>query len=167
MNYRNHLIFGTVTSIATPIIMNQAGFSLDMGDIAVIIPAVIAGSLFPDCDTASIPSRIYAILGVIWSVFFFIFEMNDFIIPLWLPFIFAKMSRHRSWTHARWLPVVLTAIPFFLFRLTINYPRFHHIADLMYEYRLLFMAFSLGLITHLILDTSWFRKFAIAIGIHK
>lgn len=167
MNYKNHLIFGTVTSIATPIIMNQIGFNLNMGEIAVIVPVVIAGSLFPDTDTASIPSRMYAILGLITSVFFYIIGMSNFIIPLWLPFIFAKMSHHRGWTHSWYLPAGLASMPYMLFVFTVDLPRFQHIAKLMFEYRLVFMAFSVGLVCHLLLDTKWFKKFAITIGIHK
>ncbi len=167
MNYKNHLIFGISTSIATPAIMNQIGYNLNPSDIALIIPTVIAGSLFPDCDTQSIPSRIYAILGLITSVFFFIAGMNNFIIPLWLPFIFAKMSKHRGWTHSPLLPLGLILVPWLIFKTTISSLNYQHIAELTHEYRFVFLSFSIGLICHLVLDTRWFKKFAISIGIHK
>lgn len=167
MNYKNHLIFGTASSVATPVIMNIIGFGLNTKETVIIMASCLAGSLFPDCDTQSIPSRIYATLGAVLSVLCYFAGMSGFVWLIWIPFILAKMSKHRGWTHSKWLPIGLTLAPYLLSALSIIFELFQYYGSLAFNYRYIFIAFSIGLITHILLDTRWFKRFAIKIGIHK
>lgn len=107
MNFKMHLISGIVVSGG----LVSAGLLLDYGmtpnDIKMIVPAVILGSLFPDLDTESYISKIYAVFLVVILVFLAYNKLLIFGLIFLAPYLAAKISKHRGWTHSYLLVVAL------------------------------------------------------------
>jgi len=134
MNFKGHLIGSIITGlIASSVAYYQCDVKLD--DTAIILPICILGGNFPDVDTNSIPSKFYAIFGLILAIVLIYSGLPALAGAIFVPFILAKATVHRGWTHKYYLPVGMMII-----------------ANYWPEYALILIAFGVGVITHLILD---------------
>jgi hypothetical protein len=161
MNFGGHLIAATIGAVVTSHTMIKYNdFTPETAKI--IIPAVILGANFPDTDTNSIPSKIYAALIILLSYYWFRIGTPIYIPFVVIPYILAKRSKHRGWTHSLWLP-------FSLFLISILFKTFNHfinikiitgeiklqsiiLVKLFIKYQLAIESFSLGLLIHVIPD---------------
>ncbi len=116
MIFRQHLGYGFVASAiaSASFAFAKSGFELpitaDSGDIALVFGLCLAGSLAPDLDTQSTPSRIVAIFG-----FFFcslsLFHREPYPALIFATaFIFIKSLSHRGWIHTYTLPLILVVM---------------------------------------------------------
>ncbi len=167
MKYNSHLIGSSVVAVSTPFIAKEIGLHLSLGDFILIIPAIIMGGIFPDCDIKSKAQKYYGIallfLGACWSImgtFEYIF------IPL-APFLLAVISKHRGWTHSWFLPLGLMLLPWLIFKTTINSLNYQHLAYFMFEYKTIFTSFAVGLMVHLVLDVKRLKKIVRFVGGNK
>ena len=111
MLYKAHLISSIAVSASFPFLAKEAGINLSFNDLVLILPAIILGGSFPDCDTESIPSRIYAGIGALLTIYWSYTGNYEFIWLIWIPYIAAKIFPHRSWTHKVWFPVAVIFLP--------------------------------------------------------
>lgn len=109
MNFYPHL---AVTTIITAPILYQAHKTGFLTQEEVIQCGIFAfmGSWFPDLDTNSKPSKWYARLMVPGVPFLVIKEFYLEAIAIVALFVFAKIGKHRGWTHSYWIPVLLLLV---------------------------------------------------------
>jgi len=103
MNFPDHsragLIASVVVSVASMI------FTQDLDSAVLLGFSVYIGSVFPDLDTDSIPSRWAARIGVLF------FLIMAYLNKPWPPaiagalFFLVKADHHRGFTHKYWFPL--------------------------------------------------------------
>lgn len=141
MNFKGHIIGSAVVAVALPVVARMLDVPLTDQQIAYMIPATILGGNFPDLDTQSVPSKFYAIVGLIASVYFMLIRKWEYAAFVMVPFFVAKMGKHRGWTHSYFVPAGFLAGGYF-------FP----------QYNFILSAFAVGHIVHLILDSIWIWK---------
>lgn len=133
MNFEFHSVLGAstagITSLAVFVITKDSSVSLLCAGIVFLM------SLFPDLDTASKPSRYFAIFCLSVSIVLMIFEQYYYISMICIPFLCMKVGKHRGWTHKYTLPL-----------------GFLIIAYIFPNVDLIWISFSIGLITHYACD---------------
>lgn len=131
MNFKDHLRFGVVGGIVTAA---ASGFVTQKPEeVAIIFGLTVAGSLFPDLDTASIPSRITAfILTITGLLCIYYRELYPVVYFMWA-FCFVKSFKHRGFSHSWFIPAALIGLTLYL--------------ELLW-----FAAFGIGCIIHLVVD---------------
>ena len=134
MNFTEHLKFGLFGGAATAIVL--APVVRDPIELAAISGIVVIGSLFPDLDIHSVPSKIAAICVTVLGIWGII--AKEPYIPLYFTtaFCFLKIFNHRTWLHTYLIPAVSFAVAY-------NIKSIH------------FFAFGIGLIIHLVSDRIW------------
>lgn len=139
MNFREHAIAGLITGSAVTgasyYFSRNIPFSLLMGAVTV------AGSIAPDVDTGSIPSRIFAWIGIALAAVFMYFGKNKNAAATGIIYMAFSSDRHRGATHSWVLIMVCAGLGYAGFR------------QWMPIYFILMSAFSVGLITHKIIDS--------------
>lgn len=161
MNFKAHALVAVSVSTTIPImafiLKAQASFS----DILSAMIGIILGGIFPDVDTQSKPSRYYAIGLLIASIYWWNSGTPEYIwFPL-VPFLLAKISKHRGFTHSYWLAVILFFSPNIMHFLVFILPPWGIlISDFVTRNYILVQGFSIGLIVHSLLDKRfpWDRK---------
>jgi len=138
MEFRNHFVAGIVTSslasIAWKAIHVKAGIELnDPNELLIIFGLCLAGSLIPDLDTQSKPSKIFAFLGSIFCIVSLIVQEPYPALMYSAAFLFIKSFNHRTWTHVWALPVVLVFVG-------------------IYFDQWMLIPFAVGIVCHYILD---------------
>lgn len=138
MNFKSHLLAGTATSL----IVGGSTYYINRDiEIAVIFAIItIAGSLISDLDTGSIPSRIFAGLGIATSIYLLYIKHEKLAAIVGIVFMAFNLDHHRGITHKWILPIVC----FILGALSFKFPN-------MARYVLL-IPFGFGLSTHFIID---------------
>lgn len=153
-NFKAHAYAGLSASIAIAISCIYYGMIGGFEQIKIVITAIIFGSLFPDCDTKSVPTRLYA-TGLILAIPYLLYmdlDLKLMLIPL-IPFLFAQAGKHRGWTHFLITPITLFFTDFILRSITyIIQPEFRHIIDTITMYRLHIHGFAVGMMVHIFLD---------------
>lgn len=168
MKYQPHLVGSIIMSASFPFLAKEAGINLSFNDLALIMPAIVLGGNFCDIDTESIPSRIYAAIGTLLTLFWVYSNNYEFIWLIWIPFIAAKMFGHRKWAHSWKLPIVIVFLPLiidlimFYFNFNIRF-----IQDLIIKYRQSVNGFAFGICTHLFIDIKKIKKIVRFIGGEK
>ena len=76
--------------------------------------ACLFGSLAPDIDVDSIPSRWFARFGFIATILLYYFNKKDLGLVLGGSFFFLKSGKHRGWTHKYSLPLGLVFAAYFI-----------------------------------------------------
>ena len=138
MNFRQHLLAGTATSLIVGGITLYMSRDIRVAGIFAIV--TLAGSLIPDADTGSIPSRIFAWLGVIASI---VLIKTGRPLPaaiIGICFMILNLDHHRGFTHKWIVPyacLIVGMIPLFF---QAN------------QYLTLLVPFALGVATHLLAD---------------
>ncbi len=152
MNFKAHTILGTVSAAG----IGYAAYHyniVNLSALKVAIPAIILGGLFPDVDCESKPSKIYATLLLVFSVYWFIRETPGYTLLMLIPYLLAKMDKHRGWTHSFWVPAILFFTCFVIKSITYYIPvEFKHWAETITRYRLHIVGFSCGIVAHDIID---------------
>ena len=168
MNFKGkvgHLSISVIIGAATPVILHLSGVNISPKEAVIITFFIILGANYPDDDTDSIPSRIHAIVGSILSVYLIYIKQPEYMWLIWVPFVAAKMSKHRGWTHAISLPVSIIILPWIMevmiflaayFYKPISF--FNEIVYFIVKYRLESIAFSCGIFIHLIIDTKFVKS---------
>lgn len=161
MNFKAHLIGSAAVSTSIPIMAFILKAQVSFSDILSAMIGIILGGIFPDVDTQSKPSRYYAIGLLISSVYWWNAGTPEYIwFPL-IPFLLAKISVHRGWTHSYWLAVILFFSPNIMHFLVFILPPWGiMISDFVTRNYILVQGFSIGLIVHSLLDKRfpWDRK---------
>jgi membrane-bound metal-dependent hydrolase YbcI (DUF457 family) len=100
LNFKNHaiggLVSGTIVAGVTYYFSKNAQVSFSMGAVT------LAGSLLSDCDTGSIPSRIFAWLGVIFSIYLIYIKQPIFSAIIGIIYMSLNLDHHRGFTH-KWI----------------------------------------------------------------
>ena len=142
MNFKEHAAAGAATGL---VVAGGSYYMLPdprLGPVYGLI--ALAGSLSPDIDTGSIPSRIFAWVGI--AISFLLIHENHPEAAAYIGIIYMAFSsdRHRGFTHKWILPIAC----FMIGGVGIYYP------DVFPIFTRLFwlIPFGLGLITHLIID---------------
>jgi len=161
MLFKGHLIGATAVSATIPILTYLLKIQASFSDILSAMIGVVLGGNFPDTDTESVPSRYYAIGLLIASGYWYYVGTPEYIwFPL-VPFLAAKISTHRGWTHSYWLAVILFFLPNIMHFVVFVLPPWGLIiSDFVTRNYILIQGFSLGLIVHSLLDKRfpWDKK---------
>lgn len=153
MLFKGHLIGSATISLAFPVSVFLFKIQTSLSDVLSAMIGVILGGIFPDVDTESKPSRYYAIGLLIASVYWWGVGTPEYIwFPL-VPFLAAKISKHRGFTHSYWLAVILFFLPNIMhFTMFILPPWGMKASYFVTRNYILIQGFSLGLIVHSLLD---------------
>ena len=139
MNFRQHLLAGTATSLIVGGISMYMTRDIRVAGIFVIV--TIAGSLISDVDTGSIPSRIFAWIGIIASILLIQRGYPKPAAIIGIVYMAFSSDHHRGFTH-KWI------LPYICFAAGI----FAYFYQAQYGYLGLCIPFGLGLATHFIID---------------
>ncbi|MCK5609264.1 metal-dependent hydrolase [Candidatus Pacearchaeota archaeon] len=158
MNFAGHAIGSSIISIGAVGITTAISPETEPKTLAIIAVCIILGGLFPDIDTASIPSRWYSILMCISLPIFWHYDMPWHWIAVLIPYVAAKSFRHRFWTHSINLPFVLLFLTNAGQFITIAMPDSMmtvklYIQDFQFE----IICFALGIVSHLLFDSRIFK----------
>ena len=131
MNFKEHITAAAITSVpATMVISNTQ----DIKENSVIAMFVLIGGIFPDIDTHSHPSKIFAMAGFILATLLLYLGDSVYSALIGIAFMICKTGKHRGWTHKYSLPVLLMIASFWI-------PYFEII-----------QAFAVGLVVHYLID---------------
>lgn len=103
MKFEAHLIGSSLIAAAAVGITIAVNSETEPKTLAIIAVCIILGGLWPDIDTASIPSRWYSVLMCLSLPVFWHYDMPWHWIAVLIPYVAAKSFKHRSWTHSKWL----------------------------------------------------------------
>lgn len=161
MLFKGHLIGAASVSVTIPIFSFILKTQLSINDILSAMIGIILGGIFPDVDTESKPSRYYAIGLLVASIYWYYAGTPEYIwFPL-VPFLAAKISTHRGWTHSYLLAVILFFSPNIMhFVVFILPPGGLLISNFVTRNYILIQGLSIGLIVHSLLDKRfpWDRR---------
>jgi uncharacterized metal-binding protein len=150
MNFRSHLTGGALASTVLTV-----GYSflqkppINQDDLALMFGACLIGSLAPDLDTQSKPSKFLSIVLTVFGIWSIVNREPYPALFCLTGFAFIKSFNHRTWCHVYSLPLVLTlvSVQFNLWWL---------------------IPFSVGLVVHYACDklnplqfNNWFKKIII------
>lgn len=159
MNFKEHVKGSALTAITVSALVILLGVKVGTSEIAILSLSIILGGNFPDIDTNSYPSKIYAWVGVIATIGLFVSQSYGGIPFIWIPFVAAKMFGHRKWTHSIILPLLTGLIP--VVQLIISFKRNDHI-DLIISNKgipaVALMGFTIGVLVHLFLDSKIMKR---------
>jgi len=110
MNFREHLIAGAIGSVA--IAGTHAAITQSVDLFPLISIACLFGSLAPDLDTQSKPSKFVALLLSAFCVYSIIVREPYFALFLSAGFLFIKSFNHRTFTHIWTLPIILCFVAY-------------------------------------------------------
>lgn len=116
MLFKQHLKYGLISSSATTacysVMTMYNDWHLSVDNHLIVFFATLAGSLAPDLDAHSKPSKIVALFGSIFCLAA-IYQREPYPALIFATgFLFIKSFSHRTWTHVYSLPLVLTIIAF-------------------------------------------------------
>jgi len=138
MNFKNHLLAGTATGIITGA---TAWYITKNPSIGLVFAGVtVIGSLISDLDTGSIPSRIFAWIGIAASCFMLYTGKPKIAAVIGIIFMFFNLDHHRGFTHKWILPIVC----FIAGGMALRYPQFRMYVAL--------IPLGIGIATHLAAD---------------
>lgn len=131
MNFNEHLkagvIGGVVTAVAASYITKKPEH------LAAVFGLTVAGSLFPDLDTASNPSRITALCLTIFGIVSIYTREPYLALYFMTAFCLVKSFKHRGFSHSYMIPAALI---FMSYDFSVPW----------------FAAFGIGCIIHLFID---------------
>jgi len=151
MNFKGHLALSSICAAGAMICAPKVGIDITFQEMDYIVPAIIMGSWFPDCDTHSTSSKIYAAILFVLLIIFSLKRQPWYGIALISPFIAAKLSKHRGWMHKYYLPTGLLVAAYFLPK----FLTFEPISSILIDYFFLVPAFCFGIVTHYFGDQIW------------
>ena len=127
-------IVGTIVGLGTAYVTSNMGYGFTFG------VAAFTGSIIPDSDTGSIPSRIFAWVTIILSSILMYF--GEYKQASVVGIIYAALScgKHRGWTHGWTFIIACFAAAYLTTK------------GILPNYYILLGPFAFGLITHKFLD---------------
>lgn len=131
MNFKEHLIFGSISGAV--VLATSFYMSNNIEESLVFCAVTVAGSLVPDIDTGSVPSRIFAWIGIAVSCMFLYHGNSKPAAIIGIIYMLFSSDKHRGFTHKWILPIACLAWAYF-FKQT--WP----------------VAFGIGLATHYVCD---------------
>ena len=164
MNFRGHVL----TGIATAGIIGYSAVKYNLSsleELKIIIPAIVLGANWPDIDCKSTPSKLYAIALLIFSIYWYITGQYLYIMLGIVPYLIAKIDKHRGITHWKSLPFVLfftaSILQYITYIMPVGLPKdFIKTANLAIKYELHIEAFSVGILCHDLVDmvSTYFKR---------
>jgi len=158
MNFHGHAIGSSIIAAGAVGISIAINPETEPKTLAIIAFCIILGGLFPDIDTASIPSRAYAIIMSLSLPVFWHYDVPWLWIFILIPYVAAKSFSHRKWTHSVNLPFILIFFTIGAQLISVAVPD-----DLMFikvcitEFGLEIICFALGIGSHILFDSSLFK----------
>lgn len=159
MNFKAHLSAGVIAGLTIPIIARKIGFDIPNSREFYMIPAVILGSVLPDIDTKSVPSKFYAVFSLLALIIFAIKKMPWHGVLLITPYLLAKIGKHRGFTHSNWIPILIIISPIITRAIYIFFPISAEIKKIVFDYYWLLLSFAIGVFVHKFLDLKVFKRF--------
>jgi len=112
MNFRGHLIGGTVVGVGMAGLASRLGYipAGDYGILGGVCSTVVFFSLFPDLDTSSVPQRWFfrivfgALLYLGWT------ERYELATLVGILSLLPLLDHHRGWTHRKISPLVVPVL---------------------------------------------------------
>lgn len=155
MNFKAHLGIATGIAITVPIITKSVGIEIPEYQLDYVIQAIILGGIFPDIDTHSYPSKIYAGLSIFSLLYFAAKNMIWYGVAFMIPFLLAKVSKHRGWTHSKYTVIALAISPFIIQFIAFFLPfNIKQIVKFLENYSWLVWSFCFGMIIHDVIDVA-------------
>lgn len=138
MNFKQHAIIGAASSG----IIAVGSFALTKNPAIALTFGVslFVGSIIPDIDTGSIPSRIFAVATIILAGILMYFGLDKHAAIVGIINAALRIDKHRGYTHSWLLIIVCSAIGIVA--------AFGKIP----EYFVLLAPFAVGLIVHYLVD---------------
>lgn len=113
MKFREHAIAGLITGSAVTGASYYFSKNIQVSFMMGVV--TLAGSLCPDIDAASIPSRIFAWLGIIFSVYFIYINQAVYGACVGIVYMAFNVDHHRGITH-KWSMVVVCLIGMYIYK---------------------------------------------------
>jgi len=105
MNYKNHAIAGLIAGSVVGTTMEYLDYESKIA--MTVFVSVLIGSLAPDIDTASIPSRWAARISFVAILVSWRNNFHDVGFLVGAGFTLLKTGKHRGFTHKYSLPAIL------------------------------------------------------------
>ncbi len=158
MNYHGHLIGSSLVSAVAVGISIAVNPEIEPKTLAIIAVCIILGGLFPDIDTASLPSRWYSILMALSLPVFFYYDMPWHWIAVLIPYVAAKSFPHRKWTHS-WLLVGTLLFSTVIAQLISKYTPVDLllVKEFIEDFEMQIIFFGIGVASHIIFDGKIFK----------
>lgn len=158
MNKDAHLIGSCVISAASTGILYYTDTNTSTNTLILCAIAVILGGNFPDVDTKSVPSKIYALMIALSFPILFYVGMFWYWFAFLVPFIAAQIWSHRSWTHSMKFIFALVGIVIAAELISFAIPdKLQYIKQIILRFDLQIVCFALGVFTHKFLDHPIFK----------
>ena len=158
MNFHGHIIGSSLVSAAAVGITTAVNPETEPKTLAIIAVCIILGGLFPDLDTASIPSRAYAILMCLSLPVFWYYDMPWHWIAVLVPYVAAKSFKHRSWTHSIHLVGILLGLTFITRFISGLIPsEWLWIKEFIEDFEFQIVFFACGIASHILFDGRLFK----------
>jgi len=106
MNFKGHVIITSSIAVASIATVKYFYPNSQIDRLCYAGAAMVFGGMFPDVDTHSHPSKIYAFLSLIALIVFTVIKFPWFGVAIVAPYLLAKMSKHRGWTHSTIFPIL-------------------------------------------------------------
>jgi membrane-bound metal-dependent hydrolase YbcI (DUF457 family) len=144
--YKGHLAGGFVAggiTVSTAVLLHK--FTASPMQLAAMMSFCLLGALFPDTDTDSKGQNLFYTMFLI--VDGALIYRHAYQLAAWLGFfaMLPALGHHRGWTHT-WPAMLLVGSPILVV------PAFLLAADTLTTYVPLYLAFTLGYFSHLLLD---------------
>ena len=160
MKFKYHLAGSCIVAAASAGILYAMDTDISPNTLILCSVAVILGGNFPDVDTKSTPSKIYALMIVLTFPILYYTGMIWYWIAFLAPFIAAQMSKHRGWTHSVWFVLSLVGLVIVAESISLSIPdELEWIKQIILKFDLQIVCFSIGVITHLFLDSKFLKRF--------
>lgn len=111
MNFQGHIAGGIAAGLIYSGVLRLSGYPIQEA-LPIPLTVTVLASIFPDSDTKSTPTRIFAVFGLVLSVWEATRGQFLHILSYWCIFGLAQASKHRGWTHSYFLPVAIMFSPF-------------------------------------------------------
>lgn len=158
MIFKYHLAGSIAVAAASTGILYAMDTDISPNTLILCAVAVIVGGGFPDSDTKSVPSKIYALLITLSFPLLFYAGMIWYWVAFLAPFIAAQMSKHRGWTHSLKFVFALIGIVAAAELISFGMPdKLEWIKEIILKFDLQIVCFVAGLLTHLFLDLKIFK----------
>lgn len=160
MKFSFHLAGSIVVSAASTGILYSMNNDISKNTLILCASAVILGGIFPDTDTKSVPSKIYALMIALTFPLLFYADMIWYWVAFLVPFIAAQISKHRGWCHSLGFVFALIGIVVVSELISFAIPKeLGQIKEIILKFDLQIICFALGVMTHLVLDHKIFKRF--------
>lgn len=158
MIFKYHLAGSVAVAAASTGILYAMDTDISQNTLILCAVAVIVGGGFPDSDTKSVPSKIYALLITLSFPLLFYAGMIWYWVAFLAPFIAAQMSKHRGWTHSPGFVFALVFLTIGIELISFAIPKeLRLVQEIILKFDLQIICFALGVLVHIVLDHKIFK----------